>query len=430
MGSGSYTHTRRSTNVSPDVEVNLPGILPPSLTGPPLVEVSPDIDIYSVGFDAVWELDLWGKKRRRIEAMAASLKATYAGYDDIMVSLAGEVAAAYFQRKAIAQRLSALRENTKVMEDFQALAEERFESGESPETDVQLARTLVATVAVGIPRLEYALRQTENALCILLSEAPRALDDRLSEAGPIPPPPIGLAVGIPTDLLRRRPDVRAAERLAHAECARIGLTKAAILPSFNLLGAFGWSASNSGDLFDSASRTWSYGGLLKATPLINYPLTIERVRMADARFEEAMAQYQAAALNAAREVDDAMTSVIKVQEQKTILREGSEAAARSAELAVAAYKEGKVIVSVPLVALAFKANLQDQAIGAQGDELTSFVAVYKSLGGGWETRRQEELVPEHIRERMKERIDWRSFSGKSDLRTVREEPPSQTADRD
>jgi outer membrane protein TolC len=206
------------------------------------------------------------------------------------------------------------------------------------------------------------------------------------------------------------------------------MAKAAILPSFSLLGAFGWQSSSSGNLFSSASQAWTYGGLVKATPLINYPLTVERVRMADAKFEAAMVQYQAAVLTAAREVDNAMTSVIKAQDAKGILEEGSVAAARAADLAVAAYKEGKVIVSVPLVALTFKANLSDQVINAQGNELKSMVAVYKSLGGGWEAARQRELVPEDIRQRMRERSDWWSFSGRKDLMTLREAPPESSSE--
>jgi outer membrane protein TolC len=152
--------------------------------------------------------------------------------------------------------------------------------------------------------------------------------------------------------------------------------------------------------------------------LLLYPFTVERVRLEDARFEEALLEYEVVVLNAVREAENAMVGFLKAKDSLEIAEEGNQAASRSAELAVGAYKEGKVIVSVPLVALTFKANFEDSVIASRGAVANRLIAVYKALGGGWESHHGQELVPEEIRERMRERTDWWSFSGKRDLATA------------
>jgi len=283
---------------------------------------------------------------------------------------------------------------------------------------VQLARTLVALVEPTIPALESELGQSENALCILLGKMPQNVQAELGTSAPIPSVPAKLAVGVPADLLRRRPDVRMAERQAHAQCARIGVAKAGIFPSFSLLGALGLQSSDSGRFFERESWTGAYGGAVGATGLVWYPFLVERVRVEDARFQEAMLQYKNTVLNAAREVENAQTAFLKSVEQQAILQGGSQAARRATELAIDAYRQGKIIVSVPLVALTFEAGLEEQAIAAEGAAATNLVAMYKALGGGWQVREGQDLVPEEIRRQMEDRSDWWSFAGKYDLRTA------------
>ena len=428
---GSAIHSEFSQNVKPEVDVTISDRLQRILNLPLIdalrrrdreklltVKVTPELNVYSAGFDAVWELDLWGEKRRLLESTNANLKAAYAGYDDVMVSLAGEVAINYVQIRLITERLKVLGQNVKQMKDFQAIAEKRYADKESPETDVHLARTLVAIVESNEPKLQTSLRNAENALCFLLGKMPQDLHAQLFAGSSFPTLPPQMTVGIPADLLRRRPDVRVVEHLAHAQCARIGMAKASILPSFSLLGSLGVQSSDSGDLFKNGSGTSAYGGVVKATQLINYPGTIQKVRMEDARFQEALLAYESTVLNAAREVEDAMAGHLNAKKEHAIALEGSKAAERSAQLALGAYQQGEVIVSVPLAALTFQAGLQDQTIAAQGDSIVKAIAMYKALGGGWETRQEQELVPEGIRRQMKDRTDWWTFTGKFDMRTV------------
>ena len=218
-----------------------------------------------------------------------------------------------------------------------------------------------------------------------------------------------------------------AEHLAAAQCVRIGMAKAHIMPSFNIFGALGFSSSKSSTLFDSDSFQTAYGGGLNITGLISYPLMVEFVRMQDARFQESMLVYRDTVLNATREVEDSLYSFVKTQEEAAILARNVTAAKDTATLTVAAYKEGKVIVSVPLVALSFLASQQDKQIDAQGQVAIEYAAIYRGLGGGWETRVDQELVPEYIQEQMKKQVDWWSFTGKRNI-TGREKKPAKPAE--
>ena len=436
-GKGSAMHLNMSETVKPDVDVTLPDVsvnIPPKLGGilgrlPPVLQVSgkpdvkmtPSLDVYSAGFDALWEVELWGKRRRLTEAAKAELDAAYAGYDDVMISLAGEVAATYIQIRTLEHQLKVTRENVALQKKFEKITQEGFKEKRNPETDVVLAAAFRGATELAIPEMENRLQQAENALCVLLGKAPYDLRGELGAGAPIPVAPARIAAGLPADLLRRRPDVRLAERLAHAQCARIGFRKANILPSLSLIGGIGLKSTDSNRFFRSDSVTGSYGGLVNVTNLILYPVTIEMVRSEDARFEAALLQYQETVINAQREVENAMTGFLKAQDQAKIAGEAAKACGRAAELAVGAYQQGKVIVSVPLVALGLQTSLQNQAFSAEGTAAANIVAMYKAMGGGWQVREGRELVPEGIRERMKERTDWWTFAGKYDLRTARTE---------
>ncbi len=425
-GQGSISHNNMSTNVKPEVEIDLPQTqrkLPPAVrnhlrSNLPTVNVSPELDVYDAGFDAIWELDLWGKRRQLFRATGEQLKAAYASYDAIMVSLAAEVAKTYIQIRTTDQRIAALKELVGTMNGFVTLTEERFNKKEALITDVKLAKLLSGIVQSEMPPLEAARRQQENNLCVLLGKAPQTLHQNIGTTGTIPVAPTQNVVGIPADLLRRRPDVRMAEHLAAAQCARVGMAKAIILPSFNIFGSIGFSSSDSDNFFQSDSVKSAYGGLVKVTNLINYPVTVEFVRNEDAQFEEALLNYRETVLNANLEVENSMYSFLKAQDETALLEGNVKDALDTANQTMAAYKEGKVIVSEPLTALTFLASQQDQMWAWRGQATTDFVSIYKALGGGWQNRVSQELVPEYIREQMKKQADWWSFTGKHDLSTV------------
>lgn len=431
MGKASAAHVNFSETVKPNIDVDIPELGPIAqavIARAPKIEVttSDNLNMYSAGLDAIWELDLWGSKRRNYEALVAEIQAAYAGYDDVLVSVIAEVAINYIEIRAADSRIAALRSVVAQQQHFFEITQARFEAKKAPETDVLLAQTLTGISESGVPALENTRRLSENALCILLGIAPQDLSALLGE-GDIPMPPASVATGIPADLLRRRPDVRRAEHQAHAQCARIGISKAEILPSFSLIGSIGYSSTDSDRLFDRESIGGAYGGTVSITKLINYPGFVQKVRMEDARFEQAMLAYEQAVLRASQEAENAMFSFLKTREQIEILTPSVQAAERASDLAVGAYNQGQVIVSVPLVALSIYGGQQDKVLAQRAAAAMQIVALNKALGGGWELRQHDELVPEATRERMKSRSDWWSFGGRHALRTHRGEPSGRTS---
>jgi NodT family efflux transporter outer membrane factor (OMF) lipoprotein len=379
--------------------------------------VKPELDTYDAGFDAVWELDIWGKNRQRVRIAQESIDEAYADYDDMRVSLSAEVARVYVGIRTTDQRLVSLRRVVSTMESFAEAARERHARGEAPVTDVKLAELLAGVSKAGIPELETARRQYENSLCVLLNKSPQSLDERLGLSAAIPTAPLESAVGIPADLLRRRPDVRAAEHAAAAQAARVGMAKASILPAFALFGGIGLASSTSSEFFDSDSVRGNYGALMNIDALINYPVSVQLVRIKDAQFQEALLRYQDTVLRANMEAENNIISFLRSQDKTEILKKNVRDANEAAELTLDAYREGKVIVSVPIDALSFLVTQEDQYCQWQGAAATDYVALYKALGGGWEPRIGQELLSEEIQERMKEQADWWSFTGKYDLRT-------------
>lgn len=459
-GSGSAARVEMSQNVKPEVEVdrnerdalrspnlpesNRPGVVIPTVDGSridgfrqavraeiaeslPSISVTPEIDTYDVGFDAIWEIDMWGNRRQAGRAARAEVDAAYALYDDMMVSVAAEVARTYVELRAAEKRLEALNSVVELMTEFEKATKERHERGDALVTDVKLASLLTGIVRSNVPDLEARRRQLENSLCVLIGRAPEDLGPILAGSNDIPTAPLESMVGVPADLLRRRPDVRMAERYAAAHCARVGMAKSNIMPSFSIFGAAGYRSSDSENLFESASVRSAYGGLLKVTNLINYPITINNVRVKDARFREALIAYRETVLRANMEVENSMYAFLRSRDQQAILEENVKTAQETADLTIAAYKEGKVIVSVPLVALTFLASQRDQYETTRAEGTINYVATYKALGGGWETRVGQELVPEHIQEQMRKQVDWWTFGGKRIMSTAqkkKEENPS------
>jgi NodT family efflux transporter outer membrane factor (OMF) lipoprotein len=411
----SAIHHDFSTNVKPEVSVNWPKFLPKPSGD--LISVTPEVDIYQAGFDAFWEMDIWGKLRRNLESADAELTADIASYDDILVTLVGEVAATYIQIRTVEQRIVALRRIMDLDRKFLALTEERVGNGQVLETDLLLAKALLGMAEQGLPRLEGARDQLENALCILLGRPAGDLRGQLGGAGRIPMAPAKIAVGIPADLLRRRPDVRLAEARAHAECAQIGKAKAmALYPSLSLFGSLGLRSSATGDFFDSDSQFSSYGAL-SHWGIFLYPGTVQIVRARDVDFEQAVLQYKHTVLRAGMEVENAISSLDTAQKSLGITTDTVAVAQKAADSAMAAYKDGKVIVSLPLEALKILASQEDQMLGEQGACSLAMVAVYKGIGGGWELREGKELIPQEVQKRMKDRTDWWFLRGGKFLET-------------
>jgi NodT family efflux transporter outer membrane factor (OMF) lipoprotein len=232
---------------------------PQSISNPELLFAQSEL-----GLTAGWELDFWGKFRRAIESADAGLLATIADYDNTLVSLTADVATSYVLIRTLETRLSIARQNVETQKESLQIAEARYKGGTTSQRDVDQAKTVLSNTQAVIPTLETQLRQAKNALSVLLGMPPNQLTEFLGSAGEVPVPPPQVVVGIPADLLRRRPDIRAAELRAASQCAQIGVAKADVLPAFSLTGTFGFQASNVGDfalgdMFRWGSRSISAG---------------------------------------------------------------------------------------------------------------------------------------------------------------------------
>ena len=394
-----------------------------------------------VGFDAAWELDLWGQFRRGVESADAGLLASLAGYDDALVTVTAEVALVYVALRTAEERLALARQNVKIQQDTSRLANVRFKEGEVSELDVTQARSLLRDTEALIPQLQTGIRQAKNALSTLLGRPPGDLTDimgRNGKAKKIPIPPDGIAVGIPADLLRRRPDIRLAEYLAAAQSARIGFAKADFYPRVSLAGSLGFDTSEEGgfasnnatssDLFKGNSFTYSAGPSVE-WPILNYGRIRNRVRVEDARLQQLLIAYQNKVLLAAREVEDALEAFVRSRESVNYLTGSVKDAQRSVDLALIQYREGSVDYQRVLETQRFLVRQQDKLAEKRGGVVLNLVAAYKALGGGWEIRRGETILHERIQEEMEQRTNWEKMLSEPVLNAPTKRPNRRDAQK-
>ena len=363
---------------------------------------------WRAGFDTVWELDLWGKFRRAIEAADSDLLAAVAGYDDVLVSLIAEVAATYVRIRVLDERLAVARDNVRVQHDGLDIARVRFEAGGTSELDVQQATALLKDTEATIPQLGIEMRQAVDSLCVLLGLPPSELAQQLGGEGHVPHVPATMAVGIPADLLRRRPDVRRAERAAAAQSARIGVSAADLLPSFQLAGSIGLRAEDAAKFFEGRSFEASAGPAFD-WPILNYGRLVNNVRLQDATFQELAVSYANTVLTAQREVEDALTGYLRGSERVERLGESVAAAERAVELSFVQYREGASDFTSVLNAQQSKLREGDLLASTRGTVALSVIALNKALGGGWEIRDGQDFVPDETRDEMRARTYWGSL---------------------
>lgn len=367
----------------------------------------------SVGFDVGWEMDFWGKFKRSIESADANLLATISDYDDILISLTAEVARTYINLRTLEERIDLAQKNAELQENSLNLVTLQFEAGVVTELDVLQAKTLLSSTLASIPNLKASLASARNSLALLLGFVPEELDVVLSEGKGIPEVTGKIAVNLPAELLRRRPDVRKSEMRAAAQSAQIGIARAELYPSFSLIGSIGWSANDIGDnslgdIFDSNSFSYTFGPTFKWN-LFNYGRLKNQVRVQDARYQQTILSYQQTVLNAAREVEDAMQVLVNTHLEAGHLKQTVTTSTRSTELSMLQYREGLIDYQRVLDSIRALTQKQDQYAQTMGKIATSTVALYKAFGGGWEVGREHAYLPDSVLSEMEERTDWGSL---------------------
>jgi len=371
---------------------------------------TPDYMSSQLLFAASWEIDIWGKYRRRIEADRATFLASVLDYDDAMVTLLADVAASYVNIRTLEERVRVAEENMQEQAESLRIASARFRAGEASERDVQQATTRLAQTRAQVPMLEQSLRETKNALAVLLGETPGQVDQHLAGPSRIPEAPRQVVVGIPRDLIRRRPDVRAAGLSAASQCSRIGVAKANMYPALTLSGEFGVSSNNEGnqslgDMFSWESRALKAGSSF-LFPVFNYGRLINVVRVQDARFQEAILRYQNTVLVAQQEVENGLVAFSKQQRVREQMALAAAAARRTTQLAMIQYKDGQTDYTTVLTAEQEQWTVEDALASARGNVVLALISVYRALGGGWELRGNEDVVSAEVKAEMAERTNW------------------------
>lgn len=361
---------------------------------------------YQAGFGIGWELDFWGRFRRGIESADAAFFASIANQQAVQVLLSAQVADLYFAYRTTSLRIVIARENVAIQKRSFEITEQLFKSGQESELDFQQAKTqYLATLSI-IPSLEIGVVKARNALSSLLGQAPgqlAALDpqmDALPEIGNIK------INAIPASLLLRRPDIRAAALQVAAQSAQIGIAEADFYPAISLIGSIGWSGNNQSNAADVSSLaigpnlTWN---------IFDYGRIRNNVRLQDARLQIAIESYQDSVLQAAREIDDAAISVIKIAERQLILTQSLLAAERSLEIANTNYREGYATFQRVLDAQRAVFSQSENELLNQGSSIEAVINFYKAMGGGWVVTAVDELIPDATRTAMEERSDWGSL---------------------
>jgi NodT family efflux transporter outer membrane factor (OMF) lipoprotein len=349
------------------------------------------VNLWATGFNASWEADFWGRYRRTIEAADADLSASVEGYRDALVLLLSEVATNYVQLRTFDERLQYARKNVQIQRGSLGLAETRFNQGLATELDMRQARVNLAQTESLIPPLEAGRRQANNRLCILLGMPVGDLAGQLQSSA-IPTAPIDVAVGIPADLLRRRPDIRRAEREVAAQSARIGVAEADLYPRFALNGFIGYAADDLKKLFSSQSFTAFIVPSLQWN-VLNYGRIANNIRAQDARLQGAALQYQQAVLIAGREVEDALVGFLQAKQQAAHLEESVREAERSMELVIVQFQGGITDFNRVFNTQSVLVTQQDQLASTRGNIAINLIEVYRGLGGGWQYFAQGGGIP-------------------------------------
>jgi outer membrane protein TolC len=371
---------------------------------------NPNIDSWTTNFNLSWEVDFWGRFRRAIAAADDNLDASVGDYDQVIVTLLGDVASNYARIRTDQQRIKYLWQNVKIQIGIFQFIEKQYKVGFAHVTELDYDQALsnLRQTQAAIPQLVIDMRQAENRMCVLLGMPVVDLDkffgikeinlsedeiakmsdeefDKMLGNYQIPTTPPEIVVNLPADLLRQRPDVRAAERRAASQGEQIGIAEAALYPAFSLNGTLGYQANEFKDLFNGQSFSGSVGPSFQWN-VLNYGRILNNVRFQDARFRELILVYQQTVLQANEEVEDGIVAFLRAQERAKLLYDSEEAAVKAVNIVLKQYEIGTVDFNRYAVIQQNLVTQQDTYAQSLGQIAQGLIQVYRALGGGWEIR--------------------------------------------
>ena len=339
-------------------------------------------NIYLTGFDAAWEIDIFGGIRREVEAVSAELSASEEELRDVLVTLRGEVGRNYMELRGLELRIAIARQEVKIRKENVEISDARARAGLVSELDAARARGELAKAEARIPLLDRSRKAAVHRLAVLLGREPAALEPELVHKAQLPVTPPDLPVGLPSDLLRRRPDIRKAERELAAATARIGVATADLFPRFSLAGSFGYEAYNSNLLFRDEGNFWGIGPAMR-WPILNFKRTLARIEAGKAVREEVVARYERSVLLALEEVENALVAISREKNRVKFLDEAVRENDLAVKLAMERYLAGVQSYLAVIDAQAALYAAEDELAQSRQSQILALVALYKALGGGW-----------------------------------------------
>ncbi len=373
---GDYLRTKRSTETA---------LFPPIDPSSPFANLArTEFSNWRIGGALAWELDFWGRYRRAIESADARLDSSFENFNDAVVLLVSEVASTYVELRTVEERLQVARSNLTIQEESARVAQARLEArAANSELDTPQAKANLYNTRGVIEAIEIQRRQVENRLCVLLGMPPQDLAQLLSASQGIPLAPAAVAVGVPADLLRRRPDVRRAERLLAAQSAQIGVAESDLYPRVSLSGSLGLEADSFSDLFQGSAFSGAIGPGFRWA-ILNYGRLLNNVAAEDARFQGLVASYQQTVLRANEEAENAIVAyqhyLTQIQAREESVRQAEEAQ----RVAQVKYLEGEIDFNRLFTVQQLLLSQQELLAVARGNSARATVELYRALGGGWD----------------------------------------------
>jgi NodT family efflux transporter outer membrane factor (OMF) lipoprotein len=338
--------------------------------------------LYTVGLDATWEIDFWGRIRRNIESADASIGASIEDYRDTLVVLYAEVARNYVEVRTLQTRIQSALDNVRAQRSSLQLTIDRNRAGLAPDLDVRQAQLNLATTEAFVPTLRSALAQAIDRLAVLLGEYPNSLKDEFAEAAPIPQPPEDIMIGVPSDMIRQRPDIRSAERQLAAQTAQIGVATAELYPQFTLSGSFAFESFSFDNWIEKQARSFSFGPAFRWN-LFDAGRIRSNIEAQDALTEQALVGYEQTVLSAAEEVENAIAAYVQEQDRLEALRRSVVAARQSVALVETLYRTGLTDFQNVLDTQRSQFQQEDAQAESAGLVTQNLIQIYRALGGGW-----------------------------------------------
>jgi multidrug efflux system outer membrane protein len=360
--------------------------------------------LFQLGLDASWEIDVFGRVRRTIEAAGAGYQASIEDYRDVMVTLFAEVALAYIDVRTAQQQIVITTENAEEQRKSMKLAQDRYETGVSSKLDVTQARANLASTQAMIPPLQISLTLALNRLAVLLGQNAGSLQSELQGIKSIPKSEEVIEVGVPADVLRQRPDIRGAERLLAAQTAQIGVATAALYPRFSLDGSFALQSRSLDSLFESSSVTWLFGAPMQWN-IFSGGQVRGNIEVQQEKAQQLLLQYEKKVLAAIEEVDNAIAGYNLNHDRTQRLHEAVSAMTDSVDLVLIQYSTGLTDFNNVLVTQRDLLAQQDQLLASEAHTVVNLVSLYKALGGGWELQADKDFDPWQTKVEVRPRTD-------------------------